>query len=112
MLILCLNLQIIGAMVGAFITVSCLPEIYRPMVIGPYLRVDPHIGAIAEGILTFLVVCIVLIVSLKGPRSGIRRTWITSISRVSLSTLGAEYTGPAMNPANVSLSTNFSVCWL
>lgn len=92
--------QIIGAAVGAFVTVVFMPEKYQPMITGPYLRVDPHVGAFTEGTLTFAVVLIVLVASLKGPRNGIRRTWITSISRVSLSILGADYTGPAMNPAN------------
>lgn len=92
--------QIVGAVGGAFVAVASVPEVYRPMMRGPCLRVDPHIGAMVEGVLTFAAVFIVLAANLKGPKSGIRRTWITSISRVSLSILGAEYTGPAINPAN------------
>ncbi|KAI5059416.1 hypothetical protein GOP47_0025735 [Adiantum capillus-veneris] len=92
--------QIVGAMFGASAAVSSSPAIYEPMMTGPFLRVDRHVGAMVEGVLTFAVVFIALATSLKGPKSGIRRTWITSISRVSLSVLGAEYTGPAMNPAN------------
>ncbi|MCO5608009.1 hypothetical protein L7F22_062212 [Adiantum nelumboides] len=92
--------QIVGAILGASAAVSSLPAKYQPMMTGPFLRVDCHVGAMVEAVLTFAVVFIALATSLKGPKSGIRKTWITSISRVSLSVLGAEYTGPAMNPAN------------
>ncbi|KAH7306519.1 hypothetical protein KP509_22G016400 [Ceratopteris richardii] len=92
--------QIIGAMIGTTAAVSCLPIVYKPQMTGPFLRVHRNTGAIAEGMLSFAVVFIVLLTNFRGPRSGIRKTWITSISRVYLSSLGAQYTGPAMNPAN------------
>ena len=97
-------MKIIGAVCGAFVSVSCVPKMYRHLMTGPYLRVAPHVGALIEGVLTFGVVFIALASNIRGPASGIRRTWITSISRVSISILGANYTGPAMNPANVPYS--------
>lgn len=92
--------QVVGAMVGASAAVSCLPATYQSMMTGPLLRVDPHSGAIIEGVLTFAVVFIALTTTLRGPRSGIQKTWIISITRVSLSVVAVEYTGPALNPAN------------
>ncbi|GJN13987.1 hypothetical protein PR202_gb00755 [Eleusine coracana subsp. coracana] len=63
-------------------------------------QVDPHTGAIAEGVLTFVITMAVLWIIVKGPRNPILKTWMLSVSTVSLVLSGAAYTGPAMNPAN------------
>jgi len=65
--------------------------------------VDPHTGAVAELVLTFVITMAVLWIIVKGPRNPIIKTWMLSISTVCLVLSGAAYTGPSMNPANVSL---------
>lgn len=83
-----------------------IPMQYRHMLGGPYLKVDLHTGAIAEGVLTFIISFIVLFIILRGPNSVLLKTWLLAISTVALVVAGSDYTGPSMNPANVSaLST-------
>lgn len=69
---------------------------------GPSLQVDLHTGAIAEGVLTFLITFAVLVIMLKGPQSNILKTWLVAVATVVLIVTGSAYTGPSMNPANVS----------
>ncbi|GMJ11262.1 small and basic intrinsic protein 1A [Hibiscus trionum] len=91
--------QAAGALGGALAIVEAIPEQYKHMIGGPSLKVDPHTGAIAEGVLTFLIVFAVLFIILRGPKSPIFRTWLISIVVVTLVTSGSAYTGPSMNPA-------------
>lgn len=69
---------------------------------GPSLKVDVHTGAIAEGVLTFIISFAVLYIILRGPKSNILKTWLLAMSTVTLVVAGGAYTGPSMNPANVS----------
>jgi aquaporin SIP len=75
---------------------------YRHMIGGPSLKVDLHTGAAAELILTFVITFAVLCIFLKGPRSDLLKIWLLAMSTVTLVVLGSAYTGPSMNPANVS----------
>jgi aquaporin SIP len=87
---------------GALAISELMPAQYKHILGGPSLKVDPHTGAIAEGVLTFVITMAVLWIIVKGPRNPILKTWMLSLSTVSLVLSGAAYTGPSMNPANVS----------
>lgn len=92
--------QAAGAVGGALAISELMPEQYKHMLGGPSLKVDPHTGAVAEGVLTFVITFAVLWIIVKGPRNPIVKTAMLSISTVSLVLTGAAYTGPSMNPAN------------
>ncbi|KAK3157628.1 hypothetical protein QOZ80_2AG0125280 [Eleusine coracana subsp. coracana] len=92
--------QAAGAVGGALAISELMPAQYKHTLEGPSLKVDPHTGAVAEGVLTFLITFAVLWVVLKGPRNPIIKTWMLSITTVCLILTGAGYTGPSMNPAN------------
>ncbi|XP_072976616.1 aquaporin SIP1-2 [Typha angustifolia] len=92
--------QAAGAVAGALAIMELMPPQYKHMLGGPSLKVDPHTGAIAEGVLTFVITLAVLWIVTKGPRNPIVKTWMLSISTVALVLAGAGYTGPSMNPAN------------
>lgn len=79
-----------------------MPPKYKHLIGGPSLKVDLHTGATAEGVLTFLITFAVLFIILKGPRSELLKTWLLAVSTVTLVIAGSAYTGPSMNPANVS----------
>lgn len=70
---------------------------------GPKLTVDIHRGALTEGILTFLIVIISLVLSSKIPGSFFKKNWISSLSKLTLHVLGSDLTGGCMNPASVSI---------
>lgn len=74
------------------------------MLEGPSLKVDLHTGAIAEGVLTFIITFVVLLIILRGPQSSFMRSWLLAAATVALVVAGNPYTGPSMNPANVSTS--------
>ncbi|MBA0728384.1 hypothetical protein Golax_001286 [Gossypium laxum] len=78
---------------------EAIPEQYKHMIEGPSVKVDTHTGAFAEGVLTFAITFIVLLIMLRGPQSEIFKTWFLSIVIVTLVTFGSAYTGPSMNPA-------------
>ena len=65
----------------------------------PLLKVDLMTRMVVEGVLTFAIVMVSLIVRARGPKSFFLRTWIMSIIKLSLSIVDA---GPAMNPATIS----------
>jgi glycerol uptake facilitator-like aquaporin len=88
---------------GAMAISELMPAQYKHTLAGPSLKVDPHTGALAEGVLTFVITLAVLWVIVKGPRNAILKTLLLSVSIVFLILAGAEYTGPSMNPANVSI---------
>lgn len=79
-----------------------MPQQYKHMLGGPSLKVDVHTGAIAEGVLTFVISFLVLVIILKGPRSPVLKMLLLSVVTVTLIVIGSVYTGPSMNPANVS----------
>lgn len=94
--------QAAGAVGGALAIMEYMPPKYKHMLGGPSLQVDLHTGAIAEGLLTFLITFAVLVIMLKGPQSNILKTWLVAVATVVLIVTGSAYTGPSMNPANVS----------
>ncbi|KAK9042181.1 hypothetical protein V6N11_017260 [Hibiscus sabdariffa] len=92
--------QAVGAVGGAVAIMEVIPDRYKHMIVGPSLKVDTHTGAIAEGVLTFIITFAVLFIILKGPQSAIFKTWLLAISTVAILMPGTAYTGPSMNPAN------------
>lgn len=57
-------------------------------------------GALAEGVLTFVFCFLVLSVVVKGPKSPLLKVWLLSNVTAGLVWVGRGYTGPSMNPAN------------
>lgn len=92
--------QAAGAVAGAVAILEVIPTQYKHMLGGPSLKVDLHNGAIAEGILTFVMTFLVFIIILKGPKSALLKNWLLAMSTVTMVVAGSEYTGPSMNPAN------------
>lgn len=90
----------LGAISGVRLILSIFPEIGR----GPRLNVSLFEGALTEGLSTFTIVLISHGVSTKLPGSFLRKTWISSVSKLALHILGSDLTGGAMNPASVSTS--------
>ncbi|RVX09755.1 Aquaporin SIP1-2 [Vitis vinifera] len=101
--------QAAGAVGGALAIMEVMPTQYKHMLGGPSLKVDLHTGAIAEGILTFTISFLVLLVVLKGPKSPVLKTWLLAMATVTLVVSGSAYTGPSMNPANVSIPSLFCI---
>ncbi|XP_061351256.1 aquaporin SIP1-2-like [Gastrolobium bilobum] len=91
--------QALGAVGGALAIMEVMPPKYRHMIGGPSLKVDLHTGAVAEGVLTFVISFVVLFIMLRGPRSEFVKTWLMAMSTVALIIAGSAYTGPSMNPA-------------
>jgi aquaporin SIP len=91
--------QVIGSIVGVRLIIETFPEIG----LGPRLSVDIHRGALTEGFLTFAIVIISLGLSQKIPGSFFMKTWISSVSKLTLHILGSDLTGGCMNPASVSI---------
>ncbi|KAM7524659.1 hypothetical protein LguiA_014561 [Lonicera macranthoides] len=92
--------QAAGAVGGAIALAEVIPIQYRHMVGGPTLKVDMHTGAIAEGVLTFVITFLVLLILLRGPNSLLLKNWLLASSTVAILAAGSGYTGPSMNPAN------------
>ncbi|KAL8172277.1 hypothetical protein V2J09_024081 [Rumex salicifolius] len=92
--------QAAGAVGGALAIKEVMPEDYKHMLGGPSLKVDLHTGAIAEGVLTFLITLAVLTIIVKVPGGMLVKTWLLSMATVTLVVTGSSYTGPSMNPAN------------
>ncbi|WMV52902.1 hypothetical protein MTR67_046287 [Solanum verrucosum] len=92
--------QAAGAVAGAVAILEVIPTQYKHMLGGPSLKVDLHNGAIAEGILTFVMTFLVFIIVLKGPKSALLKNWLLAMSTVTMVVAGSKYTGPSMNPAN------------
>ncbi|KAJ4721202.1 Aquaporin SIP1-1 like [Melia azedarach] len=92
--------QAVGAVGGALAIMELIPPKYKYMLGGPSLKVDLHTGAVAEGVLTFLITFSVLVIVLKGPNSNIFKTLMLAVATVVLVVTGSTYTGPSMNPAN------------
>ncbi|XP_055808110.1 aquaporin SIP1-1-like isoform X1 [Solanum dulcamara] len=92
--------QAAGAVAGAVAILEVIPTQYKHMLGGPLLKVDLHNGAIAEGILTFVMTFLVFMIVLKGPKSALLKNWLLAMSTVTMVVAGSKYTGPSMNPAN------------
>ncbi|KAJ8570330.1 hypothetical protein K7X08_037302 [Anisodus acutangulus] len=92
--------QAAGAVAGALAILEVIPTQYKHMLGGPSLKVDLHNGAIAEGILTFVMTFLVFLIVLKGPKSALLKNWLFAMSTVTMVVAGSKYTGPSMNPAN------------
>ncbi|KAL5700467.1 Aquaporin SIP1-1 [Ranunculus cassubicifolius] len=92
--------QAIGALGGAVAILEVIPLKYKHQIGGPSLKVDLHTGAMAEGILTFVITFAVLYIVLRGPNNPIVKTLMLSTATVTLVVAGSTYTGPSMNPAN------------
>ncbi|KAJ4961004.1 hypothetical protein NE237_020914 [Protea cynaroides] len=92
--------QAIGAVGGALAIMEVMPPEYKHMLGGPSLKVDLHTGAIAEGVLTFIISFAVLCIVVRGPSNPLLKVWMIAMSTVALVVAGSSYTGPSMNPAN------------
>ncbi|KAL0381981.1 UNVERIFIED_CONTAM: Aquaporin SIP1-1 [Sesamum calycinum] len=98
--------QAAGAVGGALAILEVMPMQYKHMLGGPSLKVDLHTGAIAEGVLTFIITFAVLLIVLRGPSNPLVKNWLLAMSTVTLVVAGSSYTGPSMNPANVSKTSS------
>ncbi|CAA2974153.1 probable aquaporin SIP2-1 [Olea europaea subsp. europaea] len=90
-------IQVLGSIYGVRFILAAFPEIGR----GPRLNVDIARGALTEGLLTFGIVIISQGLSRKIPGSFFMKTWISSVSKLTLHILGSDLTGGCMNPASV-----------
>lgn len=100
--------QIAGSIIGVGLIKKTFPQVGH----GPRLNVDIHHGALIEGLLTFVIVIVSLGLKKKDPRSFFMKTWISTISKMSLHILGSDLTGGIMNPASVSAHIAFFICIL
>lgn len=91
-------LQVLGSITGVRLLIDTFPEVG----LGPLLTVDIHHGALTEGFLTFTIVMISLGLSRNISGSFFMKTWISSVSKLTLHILGSDLTGGCMNPASVS----------
>ncbi|KAK7290729.1 hypothetical protein RIF29_05358 [Crotalaria pallida] len=89
--------QVLGSIVGVKLIIDTIPEVGR----GPRLNIDIHKGALTEGLLTFAIVTISLGLATKVRGSFFMKTWISSLSKLTLHILGSDLTGGCMNPASV-----------
>ncbi|AQK74486.1 Aquaporin SIP1-1 [Zea mays] len=94
------SVQAVGVVGGALAISELMQAQYKHTLAGPSLKVDPHTGALAEGMLTFVITLTVLWVIIKGPSNVILKALLLSTSIVSVILPGAEYKGPSMNPTN------------
>lgn len=97
------SLQMVGAVGGALAILEVMPKKYKHMLGGPKLKVPVETGVVAETVLTFVITLIVLWAILRGPRNTVVKTFIIIGATIALVMAGGAYTGPAMNPANVSV---------
>lgn len=96
----------VGSIVGVKFLIDTIPEVGQ----GPRLNVDIHQGALTEGLLTFAIVTISLGLATKIRENFFMKTWISSLSKLTLHILGSDLTGGCMNPASVSTAVSeFSV---
>ncbi|KAI3444252.1 hypothetical protein Pfo_000917 [Paulownia fortunei] len=89
--------QVVGSVYGVRLILDTFPGIGR----GPRLNVDIAKGALTEGFLTFAIVIISLGLARKISGSFFMKTWISSVSKLTLHILGSDLTGGCMNPASV-----------
>ncbi|KAL5059084.1 hypothetical protein RYX36_030688 [Vicia faba] len=90
---------VVGFIVGVKLVIGAIPEVGS----GPRLNVDILQGALTEGLLTFVIVSISLgLNTTKIHGNFFMKTWISSLSKITLHILGSNLTGGCMNPASVS----------
>lgn len=90
--------QVVGSVYGVRLILDTFHGIGR----GPRLNVDIARGALTEGLLTFSIVTISMGLSRKiSSDNFFMKTWISSISKLTLHILGSDLTGGCMNPASV-----------
>ncbi|XP_014493401.1 aquaporin SIP1-1 [Vigna radiata var. radiata] len=92
--------QAFGGAVGVKALLLVMPSQYKQMLKGPFLKVDLHTGAFAEGLLTFTHNMAILFVMLRGPKNPFLKVYLLSVATAALVIPGAGFTGPSMNPAN------------
>ncbi|KAL8162609.1 hypothetical protein V2J09_014098 [Rumex salicifolius] len=92
--------QAAGAVGGAMAIMEVMPKEYKHMIEGPSLKVNPHTGAVAEAVLTFLITLAALVIIVKVPSGYTVKTCLLSVATMALVVPGSAYTGPSMNPAN------------
>ncbi|GLJ19620.1 hypothetical protein SUGI_0355080 [Cryptomeria japonica] len=92
--------QAAGAVGGALAIMELMPEPYKHMLGGPSVKVELHTAAIAEGVLTFVISFLVLLIIIKGPKNSLLKSLLISLTTITLVLSGSSYTGPSMNPAN------------
>ncbi|XVF41114.1 hypothetical protein PTKIN_Ptkin01aG0254500 [Pterospermum kingtungense] len=92
--------QAAGGATGVMAVLGVIPGEYRKILRGPYLKVDLHTGAIAEGVLTFGRSLALLVILFKGPKNNLVKLWLVSLATAGLVRTGSKYTGPSMNPAS------------
>nr|KAJ0205264.1 hypothetical protein LSAT_V11C500276070 [Lactuca sativa] len=92
--------QAICAAGGIMYLLDFMPLEYKHLLEGPTLKVDLHTGAIAEGVLTFVITFVVLFIIIKGPNSLFLKNWMLSMATMVMILVSSSYTGPSMNPAN------------
>ncbi|WMV09236.1 hypothetical protein MTR67_002621 [Solanum verrucosum] len=88
---------VFGSITGVRFIIAAFPNIGR----GPVLSIDIHRGALTEGCLTFAIVSMSLGLSRRSRASIFMKTWISSLSKLTLHILGSDLTGGCMNPASV-----------
>ncbi|KAL7596200.1 hypothetical protein Lser_V15G31099 [Lactuca serriola] len=96
----CFPAQAIGAAGGVMPLLELMPLEYKHLLEGPTLKVDLHTGAIDEGVLTFVITFVVLLIIIKGPNSLFLKNWMLSMATMVVILVGSSYTGPSMNPVN------------
>lgn len=89
-------LKVVGSVYGARLILSTFPGIGR----GPHLKVDIAKGALTEGLLSFAIVMITLGLAKEITDDFFMKTWISSLSKLTLQILGSDLTGGSMNPAS------------
>ncbi|MCE3215815.1 putative aquaporin SIP2-1 [Datura stramonium] len=89
--------HVFGSITGVRLIIAAFPNTGR----GPRLNIDIHQGALIEGCLTFAIVSISLGLSRSSQASTFMKTWISSLSKLTLHILGSDLTGGCMNPASV-----------
>lgn len=104
------SLQVAGAVAGSLALMELMPKHYHHMLDGPALKVDVQTGAIAEGVLTFVITFMIFVIVLRGPESTLLKNLLLTMVTLPLVLAGSNYTGPSMNPANVS-SVPFLASW-
>ncbi|NP_001274290.1 aquaporin SIP1-2-like [Solanum lycopersicum] len=92
--------QVAGAVAGSLALVELIPKHYHHMLDGPALKVDVQTGAIAEGVLTFVITFMIFVIVLRGPESVLLKNWLLTMVTLPLVLAGSNFTGPSMNPAN------------
>ncbi|XP_076908152.1 putative aquaporin SIP2-1 [Bidens hawaiensis] len=91
--------QVFGSIIGVRLVLKTFPELWN----GPELVINLHQGALTEGLLTFIHVLITLGLDRNiNDGSFFMKTWISSILKLALHTLGSDLTGGCMNPAAVA----------